>query len=226
MQTFAENWVPTAILLVWFIRYMTISYIRDCVAIYGHCDNLTTGGPVLKYKKMLPSCNFICVTGALDTLQSSHISAKGGIWVFRPTTGTWFRCEAAIFPPKAAYWSLDLLYSIIQVYEQWLSAIRFSRAGKGRRMADKPGIDDPISDQSTASTSGKSQGSRNQKKKPEAIQAEKQAKSSKDSNVSDKLIFLSHQFRISKKITRNSIVGWRCSKPKWIRKGLRVQMTS
>ena len=36
----------------------------------------------------------------------------------------------------------------------------------------------PISDQSTASTSGKSQGSRNQKKKPEAIQAEKQAKSS------------------------------------------------
>ena len=42
-------------------------------------------------------------------------------------------------------------------------------------MADKPGIDDPISDQSTASTSGKSQGSRNQKNKPEAIQAEKHA---------------------------------------------------
>ena len=57
-------------------------------------------------------------------------------------------------------------------------------------MADKPGIDDPISDQSTASTSGKSQGSRSQKKKPEAIQAEKQAKSSKDSNVSDKLDIL------------------------------------
>ena len=80
-------------------------------------------------------------------------------------------------------------------------------------MADKPGRDDPISDQSTTSTSGKSQSSRNQKKKPEAIQAGKQAKSSKDSNVSDKLIFLSHQFRISKKITRNSVVGWRCSKP-------------
>ena len=57
-------------------------------------------------------------------------------------------------------------------------------------MADKPGIADPISDQSTASTSGKSQGSRSQKKKPEAIQAEKQAKSSKDSNVSDKLDIL------------------------------------
>ena len=28
-------------------------------------------------------------------------------------------------------------------------------------------------------------------------------------------IFLSHLFRIAKKITRNSIVGWRCSKPKW-----------
>ena len=57
-------------------------------------------------------------------------------------------------------------------------------------MADKPGIDDPISDQSTASTSGKSQGSHRQKKKPEAIQAEQQAKSSKDSNVSDKLDIL------------------------------------
>ena len=31
-------------------------------------------------------------------------------------------------------------------------------------------------------------------------------------------IFLSHLFRIAKKITRNSIVGWHCSKPKW--KGL------
>ena len=70
---------------------MTISYIRDCVAIYGQRDNLTTGEPVLKYNKMLTSCNFICAIGALDTLQSSHISAKGGI-----------------FPPKAAYGSLDL----------------------------------------------------------------------------------------------------------------------
>ena len=57
-------------------------------------------------------------------------------------------------------------------------------------MADKTGIDDPISDQSTASTSGISRGSRSQKKKPEAIQAEKQAKSSKDSNVSYKLDIL------------------------------------
>ena len=88
--------------------------------------------------------------------QRRHISAKGGIWVFRPTSGTWFRCKAAIFPPKAAYGSLDLLCSIIRVYEQWLIAIRFSRAGKGRSMAGKPGIDDLISDQSTASTSGKS----------------------------------------------------------------------
>ena len=54
-------------------------------------------------------------------------------------------------------------------------------------MADKPGKDDPISDQSTATASGKSQGSRSQKKKPEAMQAEKQAKSSKDGSVSDKL---------------------------------------
>ena len=38
--------------------------------------------------------------------------------------------------------------------------------------------------------SGKSQGSRSRKKKPEAMQAEKQAKSSKDSNVSDKLDIL------------------------------------
>ena len=142
---------------MWFIRYMTISYIRGFVAIYGHCDNFTIGGPVLKYNKMLHSCNFICTTGALDTLQSSHISAKGGIWVIRPTTVTWFRCKAAIFPPKAAYGSLDPLCSIIQMYEQWLIAIRFSRAGKGRRLADKPGIDNPISDQSTASMSGKSQ---------------------------------------------------------------------
>ena len=120
---------------------MTISYIRDFVAIYGHCDNFTTGGPVLKDNKMLHSCNFICATGALDTLQSSHISAKGGILVFRPTTVTWFRCKAAIFPPKAAYGFLDPLCSIIQMYEQWLEqwliAIRFSRAGKGRRLADK-----------------------------------------------------------------------------------------
>ena len=126
--------------------------------IYGHCDNFTTGGPVLKDNKMLHSRNFICATGALDTLQSSHISAKGGILVFRPTTVTWFRCKAAIFPPKAAYGFLDPLCSIIQMYEQWLEqwliAIRFSRAGKGRRLADKPGIDNPISDQSTASTSG------------------------------------------------------------------------
>ena len=57
-------------------------------------------------------------------------------------------------------------------------------------MADKTGIDDPISDQSTASTSGISRGSHSQKKKPEAIQAEKQAKSAKDSNVSDKLDIL------------------------------------
>ena len=57
-------------------------------------------------------------------------------------------------------------------------------------MADKTGIDDPISDQSTASTSGISRGSRSQKKKPEAVQAEKQAKSSKDSNVADKLDIL------------------------------------
>ena len=153
---------------MWFIRYMTISYICD----FGHCDNFTTGGPVLKYNKMLHSYNFICATGALDTLQSSHISAKGGIWVIRPTTVTWFRCKAAIFPPKAAYGSLDPLYSIIQMYEQWLIAIRFSRAGKGRRVADKPGIDNPISDQSTASKSGNPRGSRSQKKKPEAIQAE------------------------------------------------------
>ena len=60
---------------------MTISYIRDCVAIYGHCDNLTTGGPVLKYNKMLPS--------------------------FAPQAHL-IHCKAAIFPPKAAYGSLDL----------------------------------------------------------------------------------------------------------------------
>ena len=60
-------------------------------------------------------------------------------------------------------------------------------------MADKSEKDDPISDQSTATSSGKSQGSRSQKNKPEAIQAEKQslkAKSSKDSSVSDKLDIL------------------------------------
>ena len=57
-------------------------------------------------------------------------------------------------------------------------------------MTDKTGIDDPISHQSTASTSGLSRGSRSQKRKPEAVQAEKQAKCSKDSNVSDKLDIL------------------------------------
>ena len=75
----------------------------------------------------------------LDSAAKQPNFRQGGPWVFRPTL-------------------LD--------HTQYVRAVSgvSTRAGEGRRIVYTPKKDEPISDLSTATTSGKSQGSRSQKK--------------------------------------------------------------